>query len=417
MWVNLVSDRGGWTDPPGKSGLASMTMDMLNEGAGGQSAEDLAKAGRRLGSSLGTWAGLDGAGISLRSLRRNLGPSLDLMQTVLATPDFPQADLDLMRKKRIQDLKAERDDPNDIAARVFARLTYGDAYAGRLTQEADYQAISTDDLRAWYGANLSPATSLLLVGGDTTMAEVLPLLESRFGGWTAAESAPPLARPTLASVPQQGPPVVYLVDKPGAAQSVLRIGAFVGEETDPDWPAFNLANLAVGGQFTARINMNLREDKGITYGARTSVAHNYLPGLWYASTSVVTPETATGVVEILRELREARAERPITAEELDNARGGLIGTWPLNFESPGYLLDQTADILRYKLPETWLTDFMPTYQAVTVAQANAAFQARVDPDQLVILVVGDAAVIGPSLQERLGLPIVMLNADGAPLAP
>lgn len=413
VYVRLVHNRGGWTDPGAKRGLASSAMDMLNEGAGGLSAEALASAQQRLGATIGSSANDDGGAVSLRALKRNLGPSLDLFASVVLQPDFPEADWDLLRKKRIQNLKAERDDPNSISGRVWQRLMVGDQYQGRLETAESYGSISTEDLKRWYQAQVTPGESLLLVGGDVTLAQVLPELEARFGSWTGAPT-PESARPSTDALPSPATDVIYLVHKPGAAQSVVRVGTWVGDETDPDWFAFNLADRAIGGNFTARINMNLREDKGITYGARSGTAHSYLPGRWGASSSIVTESTALGVSEILREVREAQADRPITTEELESARGGLIGTWPLNFESPNYLLGETVDAWRYGLGDDWLGQLIPRYRAVTLDQANAAFADRIDPDALVILVVGDAEKVRGLLQKATGRTIVELDADGAP---
>ena len=270
-------------------------------------------------------------------------------------------------------------------------------------------------MKKWWQVHLAPAHSMLLVGGDITLDEAIPLLEARFGAWKDPRRVARHDKPAVDALPSFEQSTIFLVDQPGAPQSVVKGGLFVGDELGEDWPAFDLANLAVGGQFTARINMNLREDKGWTYGARSGTAHNYLPGLWSAGGSIVTPHTADAVVEILAELNGALGDKPVTADELAAARGGTLGTGPLSFDTPGYLLDETASMWRYDRPDDWLSGRISRYEAVTLEQANAAFKARIDPSKLIFLVVGDAATIAGPLAEQTGLPVVRVDADGRPV--
>ncbi|RME28283.1 MAG: insulinase family protein [Deltaproteobacteria bacterium] len=411
--VQVALRPGDWTDPPDLAGLASVTMDMLNEGAGGMSAAELSSAARRMGSSVWTGSSLDGASVGASCLTDKLPGTLDLLATVMLEPDFPDADWELMRKKRLQAVQAARKDPNAIAGRVWNRLGYGDHYAGHLDNEAAYQAIDTERMRAWYDAYVVPANAMIVVGGDTTLEEIQPLLEARFGSWNA-EGQPLPELPSADSLPPQPETTVFLVDKPEAAQSVLRVGRFAGTRLDPDYDAFQLGNMAIGGQFTARINMNLREDKSWTYGARSWLSDNYLPSRWQVGTSVFTPTTADAVSEIMRELDESLGTRPITQEELDNSRGYLLGTWPLRFENPGELLGGTVDIWRYGLPDDWITGLPDRMRAVTLEQTRAAWAAHIDPTHLSILVVGDAATVEEPL-EALGYPVQRLDVEGFPV--
>lgn len=410
VYVRMVIDRGAYTDPDERIGLASAAVSMLDEGAGDLSAADLSREAQRLGASLSSGAGADGASVGLSTLKRTLPESLDLLRTVVLEPTFAREDWKLMRKKRIQSLQESKQDPNSVSRTVMSNLLFGDAYKGRMTTEAGLTAIKTPHLKAWYRDNVAPSTTTLLVGGDTTLDEVLPLLEERFGSWSA--EAKPAERPTLQTDLTEKAGTIYFIDVPGAAQSVVRAGLFVCDELDEDWFAFDLANRAFGGAFTARLNMNLREDKGITYGARSGVGHSYVPGLWNASSSIVTDSTTLGVTELLREIDEMRGDRPITAEELDNARGGLLGTWPLNFENPGYLLSQTNQQVLYGLGDDWLGQQVPRYEAVTLDAANAAFSKHLSTDGLVLLVVGDAEKVRSDLAEQTGWPIVNLDVDG-----
>jgi len=413
VYVRVVFDQGSWTDPEGQRGLAGVTMEMLKEGAGDRSAEELSSALRALASSMSTGAGLDSAEISVRSLKKNLESTLDLMADVLFQPAFSEDGWEVMQQRKIQDLAAARDNPRSISSRVWERTIYGETYAGRLRTEAGYQQMNIDQMKTWKNSHLLPQNAIVLVGGDTTLDTIKPMLEKRLGGWVAdpVESA---AAPDVSALPAHDQTILYLVDKPGAPQTVIRGGIQIGDRTDEDWPALVLANRAIGGQFTARINLNLREDKGWTYGARSYISHNQLPGYWVVSTSVVTEHTAASMREILAEVKGAASDRPLTKAELDAARNGLLGTWPLSFENPGYILGERKSMWRYDLPQDWLTGYPDRIREVNLEQSQQAWNQHIDAEKLVFVLVGDAATIGPGLEE-LGLAIVHLDVDGNPL--
>ncbi|MFT4974367.1 MAG: zinc protease [Myxococcota bacterium] len=412
VYVRVILESGSWTDPSDQPGLASATVDLMNEGAGEYSSDELSRALRVLASDLTTGAGLDGSAISLKSLKENLPASLDLMATVTLEPTFPQPEWELSQARRIQDVKAIAQDPRSISGRAWSRLMYGTDYAGQLSTVPSYEAMTTDDMRGWYSDHVTADNATILVGGDTTLSEVLPLLEARFSSWEPGDSEP--VSPPSGSIPAAVTGQVYLIDKPGAAQSIVRLGQVIGDRQAPDAAAFELANMAIGGQFTARINMNLREDKGWTYGASAWIGHNHYPGSWNVYTSLVTQHTADGLREILAEIAGMSADAPVTAAELAAGRGDLLGSWPVRFEQPGYLLDRTVDVRRYGLPSDWMANYPDRLRAVTLDQAQQAWLDRIDPDQFIILVVGDAAMVRAPL-EGLGLSVVQLGLDGAPL--
>ena len=413
VYVRLAFKDGGWTDPANRPGLASASMDLMNEGAGTLSAEALSAALRRLASDLGTSAGTDGAVVSLSSLKKNLEPSLDLLALVVQQPTFSKTEWALLQKQRIADLRTELEDPAAIARRAFPRVLYGDTYLGHTATEASYQAMTAAELKGWAQAHLRPDRAMVLVGGDITLAEVQPMLEARLGGWKASGKAP-TATPDTSTLKAPAQTTVFLIDKPGASQSVLRLAVPVGNLTDPDMPSFDLANTAVGGLFSARINMNLREDKGYTYGARSFVQSGYGRAIWAMSTSVRADATVDALKETLRELSESRTSRPVTAAELEYMRGNALGTFPLDYETPGDYLDGLVSVWRYGLPENWIPSGPDRVRAVTLDSANAAWQKHLDTDHLAILVVGDAASHRAGLA-GLGFPVVELDRDGNPL--
>lgn len=398
---------GSLTDPKGKAGLASVTMDLLNEGAAKRDALEISAELRRLGSGLDSQGGSDGGSVSISCLRENLEPTLDLLADVLLRPTFPAKEWDRIRRLWIDDLADARNSPARIADRVLQRVLFGDGYRGRRHDEASLRAISTADMKAWHKKYLSPSQALVLVGGDVTLAELLPMLESRLGGWTTPAPALPAAP---AAVPSAAT-TVHLVDKPEAPQSVVRAAAYVLSPGDEDWTALGVANTALGGQFASRINLNLREKQGITYGARTSVGYDMAGGSWGFSANIHTEKTGLGLTEFFGELRAARGDRPLTAAEVEEGRGAALNGYPLRFETPDYMLGQLDAMWTYELPSDWVSGYLDRVRAVSAESAQRALAARVDPDKLALVVVGSAAVVRPQV-EALGLPVVVHDVDG-----
>ncbi len=413
LWdLRLLFDVGGFTDPEGKEGLAEVTLDMMNEGAAGLSAEQISRKSTTLGSTIGTGAGFDGASVSASGIKRNLGPTLDLWASVLLQPEFPDDDWEIVRKRRVAELVAEREDPTAIARKAFRRVLYGKAYRGRPATEASYAAITTADMRAWYSTHLGPANAMILVGGDVTADEIVPLLEAKLGSWKPEGIQDPAAQVTISKPPEQ---VLYFIDKPGAAQSVIRMGSVVGTRGDDDWFDFAMGNLVLGGAFTSRVNMNLREDKGYTYGARCgSIDDVYGPGLWYCAASVKTAETGPSLTEFKNEVEGILGDKPVTADELAFFQSFEVNGFPKNYETTGAILGEQSTIWQYGLPNDWPERFIPGVQGVTVDSANGALKSRLSMDHVFWLVVGDKSVVFSDI-EAFGARVVELDRDGNPL--
>ncbi len=405
--LTLSFAAGGLADPAGKTGLAAATLDMMNEGAGKRDAVGISAELRRLGASLGTSSGTDGSSLSVSCLRDKLEPTLDLLADVLLRPTFPEKDWSRIKQLWIDDLAAARASPARIADRVMNRVLFGDSYRGRRYDETSLAKIGVKDMKAWHKANLSPAQTLVLVGGDITLGEVVPLLDARLGGWTT----PPAKLPPRPATPPLGPTTVHLVDKPDAPQSVIRAAAYLARPGDPDWMSLSVANTAIGGQFASRINLNLREKQGFTYGARTSLGYDLAGGSWGFSSNIRTDATGPALVELFKELREARGERPLVDKEVDEGRGAAVNGYALRFETPDYLLGQVDAMWTYELPADWVSGYLDRARSVTTASAQSAFSSRVDPDKLALVVVGSAAAVRPQL-EALGLPVVLHDVDG-----
>ena len=408
-WARLSFRGGGHADPAQHEGLASVTLDMMNEGAGEYDAVGLSAALEKLGSDLGTSAGDDGASVWISGLSRQLAPTLDLFATVLLDPTFPQSEWDLLRSQRIASLEKQRKDPDWIASRVLDRVLLGDVYRGRVTTAASYNQITIADMKAWWAENIVPERAVLIAGGDVTLKELTPLLEARLAAWKprgAAGARVEVARPAAVE------PAIHRVDRPGAAQSVLRVGGYVSGPTQAEWFPLQLANQVMGGQFTSRLNMNLREDKGWTYGARSSFSYDLAGGRFVAAAGIHSEHTVEAITEVLKELAGPAGARPLTVEELTDGRAALIQGFPLRFESPDYLLGQAEAMWRYGLPSDWVSKYVERISAPDLAAASNAWKSAIDPAKLTIVVVGDAAQLREPLK-GLGWTVVERDADGA----
>lgn len=408
--LRIVFPTGAWTDPAGMEGLAVSAMGMLDEGAGPYDSVAFAAAQRELGSSVWASAGLDSSSAALHSLKKNVEPTLDLWAEMLLHPRFDKGEWERVRKQRVQDVQEARTSPDAMAGRVLDRVLYGDAYQGRNPTEKSVAKPSAADLKKWYTAQIHPGHAVILVGGDTTLEEMTPLLEARLKDWkkgtAQADPQPAPAQPTATTI--------YLVDKPGAAQSVLRAARFVSKRGEADYDALTVGNQAWGGMFMARLNMDLREAKGYTYGARSSISHGLGPSVWTMSTSVKSDVTADALKEVFSELAAVTADRPLTPDEVSYFKSSLINGYPARFETADYLLGEVSNVWRYGLPEDWLDTWMDRVDGVSAEAAQAAFAAQVASQPLHVVVVGDLSrVRGPI--EALGYPIVVLDADGVPV--
>lgn len=408
IWITF--DAGQWTDPDDKIGLSTTTMDMLDEGSTDLTGGALSAALRDLGSSLSVQSSPDGSTIQIQTLKQNLSQTLDLMHTVMMKPDFSEA---IWKRKRVQyqqKLAQKHNDAKSISQNVWGTLLYGKKYTGRLQTQEHLSSINVQEMRTWYDRFITPKTTKIWVGGATTTEEVLPLLEERFGVWNKqSNDLPP--PPDVISLKDPERSLIFLIDKPGATQSVIRMGHGIGKENSPETTALKIANNTIGGMFTARINQLLREDKGWTYGAWSWLSYNYLPGTFNMSSSIVTEHTAASIREVVRILRSSKSETPITQSELDRAKGDLLGTFPLRFEKPAFAINSQLRIMRYQLPEDWITNYEQRIGSIDLKTAQAAWNEHIDPETLYILIVGDKAAINPSLLE-LGYPIVDIDTYG-----
>jgi zinc protease len=408
--VSVVLRIGSSEDPPARFGLASLTAAMLDEGAGTRDALEIADAIEYLGASLVTGSSYDASTIRLGVPVARLAQALPVMADVVQRPTFPEAELERLRRERLTRLLQARDDPGSIASAGFPRVLYGSEHrygTGEIGTAATIERLTADDLRAFYRERYRPERAVVLVVGDITADAALALLEPAFGGWSDAGAAP--ARATLPAAAQPVARRVYLVDRPGAAQSEIRIGGIGAARASEDFFAIQVLNTVLGGSFTSRLNQNLREKHGYAYGAGSAFALRRFPGPFVASAAVQTDRTAEALTEFFRELDAIRQRVP--PDELEKARNYLALGMPADFETTGQLIARLQELAVFELPRDYFDEYVDRLQAVTAADVERVARRYIRPDRFVVVVVGDRATIEPRIRALELGPLAVLSLD------
>ncbi len=413
----VLLDAGASGDPDELPGLAGLIAGMLPEGAAGKSSQQIANDFEFIGARLSVDSRREYTLVSTETLSKHWVRGLEMLGEIVLSPDFPEHELERVRREHLTDLRRGKDEPNVIAEQLMSGLVYpkGSGYAHPIAgTESSTQAAVRDDLLGQFRRDYRPGNARLLVVGDVDREEVMRRAAAVFGAWSAdAPSAPGDAGPSLTSLFRDT--AIYLVDRPGAPQSVIRAVHSLVPRRHPDYFALLLANYAFGGQFSARLNQNLRQDKGYSYGYQSYVQWYRCPSLLVAGGSVQSNATKESVYETLKEFNEVHSGHPITAEELGNAKDGLMRAYPASFERPASVLGQLLSLEQFGLPADYFRTVRPSVEAVTLEGVHHAAKAHIRPASLQILVVGDRANVEAPLRE-LGLPIVHLTDGGAPAA-
>lgn len=403
--VRLVVRSGAEMDPAARLGLATLTASLLDEGAGGRDALGIADQAAYLGIGLGTGSGFDMSTLSLHAPTARLDSALALFADVALRPTFPAAELERLKQDRLTALIQLRDRGPAIADRVFPAVLYGDDHPyGRPLNgtEATTKAITRADVQRFYESVYRPNNATLIVVGDVAVDDVLRRVEGLFGGWAQrAVNTPRLQTPPAAAASR-----VYVVDKPGAAQSSVRIGAVGVARSTPDYFPLLVMNTILGGSFTSRLNQNLRETHGYTYGARSGFAMRAAAGPFVASAEVVAAKTDSSLIEFFHELRAIRDTVP--AAELEKARSFLQLQLPGDFETTGDIASQLVPIALYDLPLDYYSSYSRRIADVSQADVQRVAQRYVDPAHLSVVIVGDRASIEPTLRSADVAPLVEL---------
>ena len=388
--VILHLNVGSGHDPANKTGLASVTLGMLDEGAGTRNALQIADEIDYLGASLSIGAGYHVSTISLHVSTARLEAALAVMADVVLRPTFPADELDRQRKQRLTALGQAHDNPQTIAAVLSNQVLYGEQHPyGQQSSgvEASLRSFSAQDCRDFYGKYFTSNNATLIVVGDVVAKEVLPKLESAFGKWKAGKF-PAASWPEVKQVTDRK---IYLVDKPGAAQSVIRIGRIATTRLTEDYYALKVLNTILGGSFTSRLNYNLRETHGYSYGAGSSFVLRPQPGPFIASASVQTDVTDKALTEFMKELNGILGE--ISDEEMVRAKNYEALGYPRDFQTTGQIANALTEVVTYGLPDTYFNQYVNNVLAVTKEQAQAAARKYIDPDKVAIVIVGDRSKI------------------------
>ncbi|MET0549474.1 MAG: pitrilysin family protein [Xanthomonas sp.] len=410
--------QGGYSADQGrKPGTASFAMGMLDEGAGDRDALAFADAADDLGATLSAGASLDGSNAYLSALKENLAPSLALYADMLRRPRFASDEIERIRASWIAGIRQEKVQPNGVAMRVLPPLLYGAGhpyaipFSGSGT-EAAIAALQREDLVDFHRDWVRPEHATLIVVGDTTLGEIVPLLDAQFGDWKG--EGPTRSVPAPASVARPAKPRVYLIDQPGAVQANLFASELVPPTTDPAAVRFDMANGVIGGDFTSRLNMNLRENKHWSYGARSGAASALGQRPWTASAPVQIDKTAPALQEMYKELSAfASGKAPPTAEEVARIRNIQTLSLPGAYETASSVMGAIGGIVRYGRPDDYVFKRKAEIEAMTPAQVREA-ASMLDPNTLTWVVVGDLKQIeAPVRALKLG-EVTVIDADGVP---
>lgn len=408
--VNLIVKAGAAADPAGKYGLASFTSAMLDEGAGTRSALELADAIEFLGISVSTGSSWDSSTVGLFSPVSKLDEALPLMADVALRPTFSEAEVERLRQERLTSLLQQKDNASSLATLGFGRLVFGPRHrygTGAMGNSVSNGEMTASEMRAFHAQYYQPQHAHLLVVGDVKADDILARLERTFGGWKNAGPAP--QKPALGEATQHAARQIYLIDRPGAPQSQIRIGWIGVPRNTPDYYVLEVMNTVLGGSFTSRLNQNLRERNGYSYGAGSTFDMRSAPGPFFASSGVQTDKTTEALKEFFNELNGIRV--PIPADELTRAKNYLALGFPSGFETTGSVASQIGELIVYGLTESAFTEYVGRIQAVTAADVERAAKQYVQPDRFAVIVVGDLKVIeGPIRAANLG-PIRVVPVD------
>ena len=408
--LSLVIDAGGTEEAETRAGLAAMTANALASGTSRRSADQIAWAIESLGIHLEAHAGWDAAYVRMTVPTHRLDEAADLFAEVVRDPVFPADEITRLREQQLAGLLQRRKQPGTLANDAAARAIFFEdvPWSRPLVGMPDtVQALSRDAVAGFHRARYSPRGASLVVVGSIDRAAARALAERCFGSW----EGPATSRRTVLVRAASEQPRVVVVDRPGAVQSEIRIGHVGVERTTPDYFPIAVMNTVLGGSFTSRLNMNLREKHGFTYGARSGFTMRRQPGPFLVQAAVANDVTARAVEEALREIGRMR-EGGATTDELANARDYMSGVMPLQLQTTAQLASRLDDLVVYDLPVDWFAHYRAGIEGVTAEDVLRVAREHVRPDRFAVVVAGAAEQIAPDL-EKLGVGPVRVLAGSA----
>jgi len=416
--ARYITRRGGDDVPVEQAGIAHMTASLLEQGTSTLGAEQLSDAFAAIGAQHATSMDWDSGGAYVKVLAPHFARALELLADVVQRPAFADDEIERWRARRLAEIRAERDSPRMVAAIVAARAVYGDThpYSRPITGvESSVRSITRDQVIQFYRSHFVPQDSALVIAGDITLAQLRPLVERSFGPWRQQAPTTPIASPRPPVPPAPSSPArVWLVDRPRAPQSMVLFACEGVARNNPDFERIQVANAILGGVFSSRINLNLREAHAYTYGARSRFAFRRGAGPFTAGGAMITQHTAAAASEILNEVRRIR-ESDVTADELISARTAIIEDFRARFATVEGTADVVSDLFVYNLPDRFITDYPRNIERVDARDVRRVLTERLDPAKLHLIVVGDRAAVSEGLAALGRGPIELRNHEGAPV--
>jgi zinc protease len=398
---SLVLNQGANMDGTALPGLAAFASSMLQEGTENRSSNQIADEFEFMGSQLSSATGREQTNLAAEILSRHWPAALEIVADLVQNPTFPEQELNRVRRQRLTSIRRLRDDAAALAGQAAPILLYGreNPYGHPISgTERSLEALTRQNAVDHFQAVWRPENATLVVVGDASMEEVEGLAKKYLGSWKGQGVAAKSLDATP-KTPKRSATALYLIDKPGAAQSEIRAGYVGVPRQHPDYLPLVVLNNLFGGQFTARLNANLRQNKGYSYGYHSSIDWYRSSSLMVAGGAVQTEVTREAVVETMREFRDIAGSRPVDEAEFDSAKASLLRQFPSSFETPGQVLSQLTNVVSFDLPDDYYRTLSDRLQAVSLADVRRAAQEWVDPDRLLLVVVGDREAIEPGLRE------------------
>jgi zinc protease len=408
----LLVGSGSTADPASKPGIANLVSAMLREGTTTRKSLEIADQIAFLGIRLSPTSSWESSTLSLHTPTAQLDSALALFADVALHPSFPGNEFERVRKTQLTELLQLRDQGSAIASIAFPAIIYGSAHpygAPAQGTEASVKALTTGDLQSYYQANFRPNNATLIVVGDVTPAQVEQKINALFGGWQRGE----IPQINYSEPPKSATTTIYLIDKPGAAQSSFRIGAVGVPRSTRDYFALTVMNTILGGSFTSRLNQNLRETRGYTYGAGSRFDMRRSAGPFLASAEIVTAKSDSALLEFMKELNGIRQLVPPT--ELSRAKRYLQLQLPGNFETTQQIAAALVPVALYGLPLDYYNNYVQNIEAVTQADVARVAQQYINPGSLAVVIVGDRKTIEAGLKATNVGPIAIRDISGQPI--
>ena len=409
--VVAMVDAGAVCDPAGTEGVAQLTAELLLEGTRRRDGVALADGFERLGASVEVATDWDGAIFSLTAMNSRIADAMALLGEVLREPAFPEREVERLRAERLAERLQLRAEPRGLADELFSRFLYESRSRFSLPEsgtEASVEAITRDDVRRFYESRYQPATVTLLIVGDLSETDAIRLVEAAFGDWRGTSVG--AVTPAFAAARKHR--ALHIVSKPDAKQTELRLGSVYLPRNHPDYHASVVMNAVLGGLFSSRINLNLREKHGYTYGAFSTIDWRRQAGPFVVSSAVQMEVTAPAAREALGEIERFRGDL-IDEDELTLATNYLVGVFPIRFETTAAIAGALASLVRYDLPENFYDTYRDQMRAVTPADVQRVAREHLDVQTLQLLAVGDAVTIRKPLEELGFGPVTVYDVMGA----